>query len=414
VRRTANRSELDPIDIELDEAEAGYDPPAVASKPSAGRSVGLVVLGVVVGVLVTLTVTRDERPAGPTAATATTMTTTRPSPSTIGSTIVTAPSTVASAPTLPTLPARPLGHETGIVLYLTPDGGAPDGLIAYDVDRGQIHRIELRTDVGWYIRAIDGAGGVVVDGGRVVGVAHGQLTLFDVGGQNGFDAAPVGRVAPGLKGGLWLRRSDPAEIDLLDAAGMSTGVRLALPSGSDLYGSMADGLPVVRSDDGRVFVVGLDGQRTLLAANALDPVEAGRFAETRCDILQQCHLIAHIGDQEVDLGSNRSADGTVRQVRFQPGGPLVAVFDYTQLSLIDTVSSEITNVVTNFNPSPFGGGNSPVQFLPDGAGLVVSTRNGLQFLDLTGKTLANVALEPASMPGPILLGVGQAVPWQVP
>jgi hypothetical protein len=413
VRRTANRSKGDPIEIEFEESEAAVDPHAVPPRPTIGRSVGLVVLGVVMGVLLTLTVTRDNPRAGSTTAvaTTTTTTTTTSTSSTVARAVVTSPSTV---PSPSTLPARPLGRDTGIVLYLTPDGGAPDGLIAYDVDRGQIHRIELRRDVGWYIRALDGAGGVVVDGGAVVAVAHGQVRLLDDGGRQGIDGAPVGRVAAGPNRGLWLRRSDTEDIDLLDADGVLAGVHVHLPRGSDLYGSMADGLPVVRGDDGRVFVVALDGQRTLLAANALGPVVAGRFGETRCDSQQQCRLIAHIDDLEFDLGNSRSDDGTVRQLRFQPDGPLVALFDDTHLSLLDTRSMRITSVVTDFDPSPFGGGESPVQFLPDGAGLVVSAQNGLRFLDVTGKTLATIALQAAPMPGPFVLGVGHAMPWQSP
>ncbi len=405
MRRTATRSERDPIEIEFED-EAGPASRSVPAKPNAGRSVGLVVLGVVVGVLVTLTVTRDNGQAGP----ATTVAATTPAP-TSASTIATAPSRV---PTASTLPVRPLGRDTGIVLYLTPDAGAPNGLIAYDVDRGQTHRIELGRDLGWYIRAIEGAGGVVVDGGGVVAVVHGQAKLLADDGSTGIDDAPFGRIAAGPDGGLWLRRFDPEEIDLLDATGVPTGVHLDLPSGSDLYGSTAGGLPVVRAHDGQVFAVALDGQRTLLAVNALGRIESGRFAETRCDTQQKCRLIGHVDDQEVDLGSNRSADGTVRQVRFQPGGTLVAVYDYTELSLVDTVSMRTTHVAGDFNPGLFGGGDSPVQFLPDGAGLVVRTRNGLQFVDLDGKTLATIALEPVPIPGPSLLGVGHATPWESP
>jgi hypothetical protein len=177
---------------------------------------------------------------------------------------------------------------------------------------------------------------------------------------------------------------------------------------------MADGLPVVRGEDGRVFVVGLDGQRTLLAPSALDRVENGRFAEARCDVQQQCRLIAHVDDHEADLGSTRSDDGTNRQVRFQPDGPLVAVLDDTHLTLIDTRSSQVIATVTDLGPIFLGNDELPLRFLPDGAGLVVTTPSGLAFLDLTGKTVATAVFEPGSTPGPFLLGVGHATPWQSP
>src|SRR5258706_10006143 len=105
-------------------------PRSLPAWSNVSRSIGLVVLGVVAGVLVTLTVTRDDPKAGPAI---TTTTTARPLPMpTIGAVVATSPSTTPSPPASPVLP---FGHETGIVLYLAPDGGAPDRLVAYDVDR---------------------------------------------------------------------------------------------------------------------------------------------------------------------------------------------------------------------------------------------------------------------------------------
>ena len=210
-----------------------------------------------------------------------------------------------------------------------------------------------------------------------------------------------------------MRRSDPPEIELLDATGATTGLVLDLPRGADLYGSMADGLPVVRGADGRVFVVGLDGHRTLLADNTLGPVEAGRFAETRCDSRQFCTLIAHIDGQEIGLGNPRSCGGTVRRVRFQPGGSIVAIFDNdNNLSLVDTRSSGISSVLVDLDPSVLD--EPPVRFLPNGAGLVAATRSGLQFIDLAGNNIVAIDRQAAPIPGNSLLGVGTRTPWRSP
>jgi hypothetical protein len=116
---------------------------------------------------------------------------------------------------------------------------------------------------------------------------------------------------------------------------------------------------------------------------------------TRCDSEQQCRLIAHIDDRD------RPREQSVRgrhdpAAAFPAGWTLVAVFDYTHLSLIDTRSMRIITVVSDFDPSPFGGGELPVQFPR-------RRRAGGQHSDRTsvsrsrGKTLAAIALQPASM-----------------
>jgi hypothetical protein len=398
----------DRIDIEFDPNPAGdADPvpaPSRSRRPSRFVWAGAAVVAVVVvGALAAVFGPTDDRSI-------------QPLPTTAAPTPTRAPATappVTRVTATATAVLRPFGVDTGIVLYLTPDGGAPDSMLAYDVDAAETHRIELGRDIGWYIRAVEGGGSVVVDGGLVVAVADGHTEVLDDGGNTGYADAPSGRVASLGDGSMWLRRSDPYVLDLMATAGQTTSTRLDLPRGADLYGAMADGRPVVRGADGRVFAVGLDGQRTFLAQHALAPVEAGQFAETRCDEQQRCEVIGHVGGAEVALGPPLDENGTERSFRFQPNGPLVAVADGDELSILDSRTGASTSVLHDLLPDSFVGDGLSMQFLPDGVGLAASTLRGLVLVDLTGREVAVVRAGEV-MPGPLLLGVGVTRPWASP
>ena len=300
------------------------------------------------------------------------------------------------------------------MLYLTPLRGAPTEIDAYDLDTGLRHEVGLGTDVGWYVRAVDGAGGLVVDGGAVLAVSHGATRTIDDGGNSDASDSPNGRVAPGPSGGVWVRGFAPPAIELVDATGARTGRRYDLPRGAELFGSMADGRPVVRSEDRRVAVIEPDGSRRPLADNAQAPVEAGRFVEVRCDRQQRCTALAHIDQRTVDLGSTRSEGGVERRYRFQPDGPFVAISEGDHLSLRDTTTGAVPPaVVTGVTTAWFGDDDlMNARFLPGGLGLVAQTDKGLVFIDLTGRTIARIPVEPTNMPGGPLLGVGRARFWE--
>ncbi len=307
----------------------------------------------------------------------------------------------------------PFGEPTGLVVYLTPTGGAPDSIRAYDVDTGIVHDVSFGGDIGWYIRAIDGAGGAVVDGERAVLLADGEARTIMRGGDGGWEEAPNGRTAPGPDGGLWARGFDPSRLELFDSIGNSTGIVHELAIGSELYGSMADGRPVMRREDRRLAVIEPDGSPTPLADNALSPVEAGRFAEVRCEADQECHVFGHIDDTTIDFGLTRDADGAARRFRFQPDGPLVAVSVNGQISLIDTSTGNTAADIARASDQAWFGNDDqmPVRFLPGGRGLIIPTGYGLDLVDLTGTKITEVSLDMTA--GIVnILGVGFAHPWE--
>ncbi len=222
-----------------------------------------------------------------------------------------------------------------------------------------------------------------------------------------------GRTAQGPDGGLWARGFDPSRVELFDSLGSSTGVVHEFAIGSELYGSMADGRPVIRREDQHLVVVEPDGSRTPLADNALGPVEAGRFAEVRCEADQECHVFGHLDDTTVDLGLTRDADGAERRFRFQPDGPLVAVSVNGDISLIDTNTGSTMADVARASDQAWLGDDDrvPVRFLPGGRGLVVPTGYGLDLVDLSGTKITEVSLDMSA--GIVnILGVGFFHPWE--
>ena len=377
--------------------------------------VGLLALGALLGSAVTLVVTGGD--SGTTAVTApTTSPATATNPTTNATTIAegTAPVTepVSVAPSLP------FDRPSRAVVYLTPSSGAPTKLLAYEVDTGVMHEIDLGVDVGWYVRAVEAGPQVVVDGGQVVSVHDGAAVVVDDGGgRSGFSDAPAGRVAPGPAGTVWVRRFDPDEVEQVDVAtGTTLGVPWALPRGSDLFGSMGDGRAVVRAGDGSVYVVEPDGSRTLLTAGAESPVEAGRFAEVRCNELQQCSLFAHVSSGQADeLGPAVDDNGQRRAVRFQPDGTLVAVVDSTGVTIVDTATGvQQARIDGQLDVSGFATTGPQVYFLPSKVGIVVATVDGLTLYDLYGTVVGHIGQQGGGAPGPAILGVGSAHVWPTP
>lgn len=309
----------------------------------------------------------------------------------------------------------PLGQPTGLVLYLTPRGGAPTSVVAYDVDAAEFHRVDLGRDVGWYIRAVPAGDQVVIDAGEVMVAGTSGVAVVARTADGAYSDAPFGRVAPGPAGTVWVRTLEedrPGIVQYEAGSGPTGGAFHELPRGADLYGSMADGRPVVRGADGRVFVVEPDDRRTLLAANALAPVDHGQFAEVRCDDRQACEVIGHLAAGEVPLGPP-TVNGQRRSFRFQPDGPYVAVAVERTLVLLDTRTGTEISLVTRLGPEGYGSDDvlSAVRFLPDGHGLVVDTSTGLVLFDLDGTVVARLGSPSENPPAGGILGVGYARPW---
>ena len=353
---------------------------------------------------------RDGGPAVTTSAVTTSAVTPAPVPTLAPSTTVVASTSTVPEPSTTTPP--PFGEPTSLVVYLTPRGSnsAPDTILVYEVDTGIEHELHLGRDVGWYHAVYDGAGGTVVDGGAVVAVVRGDARVLDDDGAHSWGDAPNGRVAPGPNGGLWLRGLDPPAVELVDAAGARTGRRYPLALGAELFGSMADGRPVVRGADRRAAAIELDGTRTPLDGIPLNPVENSRYIEVRCDAEQKCGAYGHLDDGAVlELGPMHDPSGAPILYRLAPDGPPTAAIIRDETLTLRDPSGAVMPVpvadvdVTGFGPDTFRVG---VRFLPDGRGLVVQMRGGLAFVDRAGRVLSQVALG-----GPTILGVGRAHAW---
>ncbi len=318
-------------------------------------------------------------------------------------------------------PARPFGRDTGLAVYLAPSVGPQDKVLVYDIDRGRIIEVDLGVDVGWFVRAIGALGGVLVDGGDVLRITATEVNAIALAATGNFSYldAPYGRLAPGPGQGMWLRTKSPSGLVLLDEVGKPAGVGYDLPVGAVLYGSLADGRPVVRGADQRSFVIDNDASHVLLADGPTTFVEHGRFIETTCDDALRWSHIAHVESTVRTLGPVTTAADTTPTYRFQPDGPLIAIVRDRELSILDVDTGELRANLLHGIGENGSGDNGPghnglltssVAFLPGGTGLVAATSSGVQLLDLSGHVLATVDLPAGAdgSPGPLLLGIGLA------
>ena len=316
-------------------------------------------------------------------------------------------------------PARPFGRDTGLAVYLAPSGGTQNRLLVYDIDRGRITEVDLGRDVGWFVRAIGDFGGVLVDGGDVLRITATEVNAIALAAtsNSSYAGAPYGRLAPGPGQGTWLRTLSPSGLVLLDEVGKPAGVGYDLPVGVVLYGSLADGRPVVRGADQRSLVIDNDARHVPLADGPTSIVEHGRFIQTTCDDALRCSYIAHVDSTVRTLGPVTTGTDTTLAYRFQPDGPLVAIVRDRELSILNVDTGELhANLLYGIVDNGFGdnglGDNglltSSVAFLPGGTGLVAATSSGVQLLDLSGHVLATVDLPPDGPTGPLLLGIGPA------
>jgi hypothetical protein len=317
-------------------------------------------------------------------------------------------------------PARPFGRDTGLVVYLARSAGRQDKLLVYDIDRGRIIEVDLGVDVGWFVRAMGDLGGVLVDGGDVLRITANEVNAVALaanGNYSYFDS-PYGRLAPGPGHGMWLRTKSPSGLVLLDEVGKPAGVGYELPGGAVLYGSLADGRPVVRGADQRSLVIDPDGSHALLADGPTSFVEHGRFIETICDDALRCSNVAHVESTIRTLGPVTTGSDTTLAYRFQPDGSLVAIVRDRELSILDVDTGELrANLLYGIGENGSGdngsGDNglltSSIAFLPGGTGLVATTSFGVQLLDLAGHLLATVDLPHTDgTQEPLLLGIGLA------
>jgi hypothetical protein len=302
-------------------------------------------------------------------------------------------------------PLLPLGHETGTFLYLTPSGGGPFYVQIYDVDTGGLREVDLGTDIGWYVRAIDVSGAVVVDGGAVLKVQASGVQTLGSSQDYGYADAPFGRVASGPDGGVWVRDPARGKLQLMGLSGAISG-DYDLPVGADLYGSMSDGRPVVRGADQRSYVMDRVGNRSLLSSGLTSYVENGKFTETTCDDQQHCATVGHFDTQKRAIPLSPKST-----VRFDPDGPMIAIVHEDEtLSLLNGVTGDEVPVVMS-DHVPFDATfplATNVTFLPDGQGLVAATSTGLVLIDQNGTFVTNLPVRGGVM-GTSVIGTGHGL-----
>jgi hypothetical protein len=285
-------------------------------------------------------------------------------------------------------PVMPFGRETGAFLYLTPSGGAPTAFQIYNVDTGDVQEISFGSDIGWYLRAIDMSGAVVLDGGAVLAVKSDDIRTLTKFASASVSLDIFGRVASGPDGGVWVRDPTRGTLQLFGPSG-PIGDEYDLPIGADLYGSMSDGRPVLRGADLRSYVMDRLGTRRLLSSGLTSYVENGRYTETTCDDQQHCETVGHFDTQKRAMTLPVAS-----MVRFQAGGPLIAIVrEDESLSLLNGVTGEevpvaMTEHVPYDSTFPLA---TNVTFLPDGHGLVASTSSGLVLIDTAGNVMARLA-----------------------
>jgi hypothetical protein len=303
-------------------------------------------------------------------------------------------------------PVLPFGAVTGTALYLPTNG--PGEVLIYDIDTGVRQRVELPG--GYFQRALEGPGGVYVDGsvggGGVVRVGPAEVTRVgssadQFGGWVGLGVL----AAPGPDGLLWLHDKPSERLMLIDEQG-PVGPEFSLPKDADLIGSMADGRPVVRGADMRSFIVETTGARSPLGSGTTSFVDHGRYTETVCDRVQRCTTSGHIDGLAKPIALPSAAQAT-----FQPDGTWAAVVrdQGGKLTLLNAATGEEREVDvsrTQYFGGPAwlaGGFDSSAFFLPNGLGLAVVSDFSVSFVDMNGHTVGSVRL---SSDGSRIAGIG--------
>jgi hypothetical protein len=303
-------------------------------------------------------------------------------------------------------------ESTGAVVYLANGSPAQPAVRVRDLDRGTERTIELGQDIGWFVRTVDGVAGTYVDGGvpMLLGPAGARVVYSD--SRCGVDCAPLGRIAPGPAGQVWLRENDPFPLVALhDVYGHRSATSFYVPDGVDLIGSSADDHAVVRRPDHLSYVLADNGAFVPLAAGPTSAVEHGRFVEKSCDAAQHCTFVGHAGLVTRSLGP--VVEGT--SFRFQPDGTVVAMVPPARgrMTLIDLSTGARVSVGLRpgselSGPQPDAVGAplaSQVAFLPGHEGLVVQPDGGrLAIVGLDGKVRTVTRLDSRGY----LLGVGRA------
>ena len=295
---------------------------------------------------------------------------------------------LVSSPPSKVGPVLPFGTPTGVGVYMRPASQADAGLILYDIDRGEV-RSFAPYEYGYH-RAIDGAGGVVVDASTVMRLQSTGITQLAGGSAGGFEP-PVGRVAAGPAGGVWVRDTGMQRLVLLSDQAQA-GTVYDLPAGADLVGSMADGRPVVRGADLRSYVIEASGTRSLLSSGLTSLVEHGRFTDITCDDQQHCGTVGHLDGQKRGI-----ALAAELSVRFQADGPWLALVAPDEgLTLLNgqtgaEIKVRMTEHIAYEAPALNLISAGPnVWFLPGARGVVAGTSSGLVFIDMRGEIVGSV------------------------
>jgi hypothetical protein len=304
----------------------------------------------------------------------------------------------------------PMGGETGLVVYWQRYEGDRMQLHAYDLDTGVDHRIDIGPDFnGW---AATQLGSSMVFGGSGVQqlTTQGFVELVDATASAGFADTPP--FAPGPGATIWIQSE--SGLTLVDEARQVLEEIPVTPSVL-MYGSTADGRPVVRGPDERSSIVAADGTFAPLSTGRTTWVDRGRYVETTCETPVRCRSLAVGPNGPVPIEAVPAAD-VAYEFAFADDGSSMTIVDSRQrsISLVDLATGTIGAVeilAGEFSccATSWGVGRTVIA-LPGGLGYAVSTVRGMRLVDRAGALVAAVPL-PGLEGQSQILGIGRGTGW---
>jgi hypothetical protein len=308
--------------------------------------------------------------------------------------------------------ALPFGVETGLVVYWQRPEIDGLRLYAYELDSGINHRVDVEPEFLASTGIPLGSSIVLAGFGVRQMTAGGFVDLVEAADQAPPSSPPF---AAGPGATIWLRTAD--SIVLLDEARRPLET-IALPASTQLYGSDADGRPIVLAPDERSWVITADGRRVPLSSGRTTWVDRGRYVELTCDEVQQCRTVAVGPAGAVPIDAVPSP-GSSHEFAFADDGSSMTILtgdDRTSITRIDLATGTATPIDVGTDElaccSTDWGVGTTVLPLPHGQGYAVSSARGLRLVDASGTYVGVAPI--AADGGAQVLAIGYATSWPEP
>jgi hypothetical protein len=358
------------------EVDIGSPPPSGRRPLVAGAAVAAA-LAVLAGMTV---FGRDDQTASP------------PAPTTAPPAVTTtvAPTTTFAG-TVRVASAGPSTYRLATVPLVATD--QPWSLYLRTADGSNLYEVDVTT--GWATPVEDTTGLVV----KVLPGIDGPV----IADQRRSAQSPLSW-ATGPDGNVWIPDSAGTALQLVHVTGGLEVLvtTIAIGPQEHLIGSTALGEPVVSGPDERQYRASPGGRRERIADGFVNFVENGSFAELRCDVAQQCVVLAHGAAVPAPL-ELRYRRG--QAYRFSPSGTHVALVDERRAEIVDLATgATVVSLEADLPPQrievPAG-----VAWSPDSRYLVVSASDG-QLYVLDAQT---ASMRPSDLPPALSLGVPLAL-----